>query len=262
MKFHKTKETLEKISELLDKKETGAYYRFGDGDLALVRGIRAGTQAYNADIKSELIEKFKCNDKNVLKCLPIENQKAGTAEPEMVDGNHARRDEEYTRFTKQAEQLWGGPVDDVYSMAALHYQMCYYPEYAIEFLKKLKGAAPRTIFVGNQAVPDDMIDMLFGEDCLRTGCIGRESWTDIDKMEKFVDEHMTEPHEYTLIVTAAGPAGRALQHRIWKKHNNMFLFCFGSAMDAICGWANLRGWIRISKFDHNSFIEKLRGELQ
>lgn len=261
MQFHKTKETLEKIIEILNMKETGGYYRFGDGDLALVRGARAGTQSFNPDIQEELREKFKCNDKNILKCLPIENHKAGTAEPKMVDGNHARRDEEYKEFIKQANNLWGKPIQDVYSMAALHYQMCYHPDYAIQFLKKLKYSAPRTIFIGNQKIPDDIINMLFGKKCLRIGCVGKDSWKDIDKMDKFVDTHMMNPHDYTLIVTAAGPAGRALQHRIWKKHDNMFLFCFGSAMDALCGWANLRGWIRISKFNHKKFIERLKKEL-
>jgi CRISPR/Cas system-associated protein Cas5 (RAMP superfamily) len=39
MIFYKTKDTISKIKEIIDKEEKGLYLRFGDGDVNLVNGV-------------------------------------------------------------------------------------------------------------------------------------------------------------------------------------------------------------------------------
>jgi hypothetical protein len=53
-----------------------------------------------------------------------------------------------------------------------------------------------------------------------------------------------------------GCSGRVLQKRLWNKLDNVFLFDFGSLLDALCGW-DTRAWIKLSKFDAKKFISLL-----
>ena len=57
-----------------------------------------------------------------------------------------------------------------------------------------------------------------------------------------------------------GCSGRALQKRLWNNLDNVFLFDFGSLMDAICGWPT-RQWIDLTHFDTKQFLHLLKNEL-
>ena len=58
-----------------------------------------------------------------------------------------------------------------------------------------------------------------------------------------------------------GCAGRILQKRLWHKLDNVFLFDFGSLIDAICGWKT-RAWIKLTHFDSEAFIKKLSQDVK
>ena len=53
-----------------------------------------------------------------------------------------------------------------------------------------------------------------------------------------------------------GCSGRAMQKRIWDNYNNVFLFDFGSLMDALCG-DKTRAWIELTNFDKSTILDLL-----
>ena len=54
-----------------------------------------------------------------------------------------------------------------------------------------------------------------------------------------------------------GCSGRVLQKRLYNNHDNIFVFDFGSLMDALCGW-NTRAWIELTNFDKDKILEKIK----
>jgi len=212
-------------------------------------------QSPNTQLQQEMREAFLINHPNALKALPLYCMEIGK-EPGMNIHNHEADLPWVLDILDKAKAIWGMPITDVYTHVALHYTSTSDPETCINFLKFLKHA-PCFLFVGNQNIPLEMRELLFGTNCKYVSTPSVASYSEIDRIEKECIYAIGSDDSYKVIVTAMGCSGRALQKRLWNRYNNIFLFDFGSLLDALCGW-NTRAWIEGSNFNASSFINQLK----
>lgn len=259
LNFHKSEETLNRITEIISKKEKGVYLRFGDGDVVLANGQDDGFQKNNSSLQQEMREAFSLNGPNVLKCLPLGCKEFGGFEEGMFPGNHEQPYEWCVDMINMAAPIWNGEIEDIYSMTALAQCATSNLDLCIKFMKFLK-ASNCCVFVGNCNIPASLRELMFGPQCQYVPTPDRNSYYEIDRIEQECLEKVANKKGYKIIVTSMGCSGRALQKRLWQKLDNVFLFDFGSLMDAICGW-NTRDWIALTHFDCNNFQRLLEREL-
>ncbi len=258
--FHTSEETLKKITEIISKKEKGVYLRFGDGDVLLANGQDDSYQKNNFCLKHEMREAFALNGPNVLKCLPLGCTEYGGLEEGMFEGNHAAPFEWCANIVSLAAPLWNGEMKDVYSMTALAHTATNHASFCLHFLKFLKESSC-TLFVGNAEIPPFIVELLFGHECQCVLAPPRNSYTEIDRIEQECLAKVANVKGYKIIITSMGCSGRALQKRLWNRLDDVFLFDFGSLMDALCGW-NTRQWIELVHFNSQEFIHLLEKELR
>jgi hypothetical protein len=255
LRFHKSKETLDLIQALISNKQKGAYLRFGDGDINLALGQADMLQSPNPQLQQEMREAFLINHPNALKALPLYCHEIGK-ESGMNIHNHEASLPWVLDILEKAQPVWGIAIANVYTHVALHYTSTSEPEACIKFLKFLKNA-PCFLFVGNQNVPLEIRELLFGSECRYVRTPPVASYSEIDRIEEECIAAIGSDDSYKVIVIAMGCSGRALQKRLWHRYNNIFLFDFGSLLDALCGW-NTRAWIEGTNFNAPSFISQLK----
>lgn len=255
--FHKSEETLQKIMEIISNKEKGAYLRFGDGDVNLAAGTNDMLQVANSQLAREMQEAFNLNGPTILKTLPLHCRELGGFESGMFPGNHEWPYEACLGLLRTVAPLWGSQITNVYSQVALHYLATTNQNFCINFLKFLKSKC--CLFVGNEQVPQHIRELLFGSQCPFVGAPSSQSYTQIDRIERECLEILNNSDQYKVVVVAMGCSGRVLEKRLLGKVDNVFLFDFGSLLDALCGW-DTRAWISLSKFDASQFLAYLSQE--
>lgn len=258
--FHGTYETLSKITEIITNKQKGAYLRFGDGDVNLAVGMNELLQSANPQLTSEMQEAFALQGPSILKTLPLYCKELNGWEIGMFPGNHECSYEWCLKLLDKAKNIWNGHIEDVYSHAALHFAATQNPNLCINFFKFLKKSNC-CLFIGNKNIPVDIREMLFGTDCIFIPTPPEQSYNEIDRIEQECLKNFPQTSDYKIVITAMGCSGRVLQKRLWQKLDNVFLFDFGSLMDALCGW-NTRAWIELTNFDANKFIGHLKSEVK
>lgn len=259
LKFHQTEETLLRICEIIMHKQKGAYLRFGDGDVNLANGRIDMLQRPNPALAAEMCEAFALQGDTVLKTLNLYCRELGGFEEGMFRLNHEEYYHDCINTLNKAAPIWGGPIQNVYSHAALHFAATEYPDFAVEFLKFLRNS-DCFMLVGNKDIPQRVRDVLFGEDCLFVPTPKEQSYNEIDRIEAECARHLETATDYKIVITAMGCSGRALQKRLWNRFDNIFLFDFGSLMDAVCGWKT-RAWINVTHFNGPDFLRRFKQSL-
>ena len=127
LKFHQTRPTLARITEIISKKQKGAYLRFGDGDVNLALGISDMKQPPNVSLAHEMRKAFAINGPTILKALPLHCKEFGGLEDGMFPGNHEANIDACIQMLKKVEPFWPKvepfwpEVTDIYSPIALHF---------------------------------------------------------------------------------------------------------------------------------------------
>lgn len=260
LKIYNSRETLSKIMDLISHEQKGAYLRCGDGDLNLAHGKRSGSHSVvTPRLQFEMQEVFDLNGPTILKSLPLTCKELGSLEEGMFPGCHLRTYKDCLRFLKQAVPFWGTDIKDVYSAVALHHVATVDHNYCLEFLRFLK-AHNSCVLVGNKEIPEHIKTLLFGAGCEFIPTPTKNAYAEIDAIEKQCLEAINKKKGYKVIILSTGNTGRILQKRLWPKLDNVFLFDFGSLMDALCGWET-RKWIRLNTSSLNSLKEILINSL-
>ena len=239
---------------IIAKKKKGAYLRFGDGDISLAMNRPDMLQKESPNLCKEMREACALHSNHILKCLVLTCPAIGL-EPGMIPGKFASNDMLAAKLLQEAQQVWGGPVDNVYCPVALHFCSTDNSEFAIRFLHFLKSCK-NIILVGNEGIPTHIRNTLFGQQCHFIKTPVNNSYQEIDRIEAECQAILDQTNEYHVVCSAMGCSGRVLQKRLWQKNDNVFLFDFGSLMDALCGW-DTRAWISLSNFNKDHFLQKL-----
>jgi hypothetical protein len=225
-------------------KMRGAYLRFGDGDVFLLTGLNEAYQSADSHLAIEMQQAFALHGPGIMKCLMIHTAQFGLW-PGMAPGIHEVEDATARHLLSNTYKYFIGNV--IYSPVALPYAAVFQPQLAIEFLKFLKTSNP-VLFVGNRDIPDEIVCRLFGP-IPRVPTPSSNSFTEIARIEADIQSVLdSHSKRFGIIITAMGCSGRPLAKRIYSQGYNVFIFDFGSLLDAFCGW-NTRTWIRIAPTD-------------
>jgi len=253
--------TLVTCRSLMERKVPGGYFRFGDGDVNLLYGEDELLQEANPKLQYEMEETFSLSGEGIVKSLPLHSKRFGIF-PGMRPGVHEVDDAWAERILERTYRYFIGMP--IYSPIALHYTAVYDPDFAISFLRFLKSRRP--IFIGPANVPKDIVYTLFDNDIyIKSYPIPQKiagkinSYDIIDNLENEVNKVISRnDDEFHVVVVAQGCAGRPLAKRLLGSHRNLFLFDFGSLLDALCGW-NTRAWIELEpSFKPGSILEQLQ----
>lgn len=244
--------TLNKCRETMVRQITGAYLRFGDGDFYLREGHNDMLQQGNPNIAHEMKEAFSLSGEGIIKCLPLHSNKFGCM-PEMKPNVHKQDDGFAQWVLERSEEYFQN--ETIYSPVALHYLGAYDKGFTVDFLRFLRKQRP--IFVGNENIPADIVDKLFGS-ATHIKTPPHNCYPQLDRIEnETANELEKHPNDFQVVVLAMGTSGRMLIKRILNKQKySVFIFDFGSLMDALCGW-NSRAWIGLAEVSSAYWNEML-----
>ncbi|WP_188374948.1 GT-D fold domain-containing glycosyltransferase [Winogradskyella haliclonae] len=238
-----TKTTLNTIREAIEKEKKGAYLRFGDGDINLMYGINDIYQQKDKSLSKEMKQAFLLSHGAIHKSLPIHSKQFGF-EDGMNSKKHLLPDDLALKYISATHEFFVN--EKVYSPVALHHLAIYDTNYCISFLKFLKSKNP--IFVGNKDISPNIINKLFGKDTVGSPSIN--AFTEIDRIEADLEAILkANINAFRVVVIAMGCSGRVLQKRIIKKDYNVYLFDFGSLLDAFNG-NQTRSWIKDASIEN------------
>jgi hypothetical protein len=269
MKFIKAHNTLDKILEITKHKQRGFYLRIGYNDIHLAYGQKG------EKIKKECQELLRLNDQNIIKTFPAECPKYGIEDwwgvPVGIQ-NNTFNTENQTKFVEKLVNMsvpfWNSlknPNTPVYSRNAFWITACYDLIFWLKFLKEFRQQFENVIYIGNENVTKDILNLIWGNRLLENNFVYIElpTYSNIDDVEKEFNESINNIsiNNYTLVVLESGPSGRCLGKRIYKsdeyKNRKLFLFDFGSMMDALHN-RKTREWIKKESINLKSIFEELR----
>ncbi|MCL5875290.1 MAG: hypothetical protein M1114_02350 [Candidatus Dependentiae bacterium] len=251
--FHGTEDTLKTLKTIMENKKSGCYLRFGDGDINLAYGLGELCQPFNAqNIQKEMREAFALNGPTIIKTLPLYCKEFNGLEPYMFPGNHEVSYTQACGMVEKVRFLWGGSMQDIYSPCALAYAATHLPSLAVDFLKFLRSQNCLAL-VANENIPAHIRELLFGHDCVFIPTPAQDVFSQINRIELDCKKLLSQHNEYRVIVLSMGCSGRILAKRLWQTFDNIFIFDFGSLMDALCGW-NSRAWIELTQFNKDQFL--------
>ncbi|WP_187388320.1 GT-D fold domain-containing glycosyltransferase [Seonamhaeicola marinus] len=239
VKIKTSLETLNDIKRTIREEKRGAYLRFGDGDIYLMRGLDDILHKANPKIAKEMKQAFSLNIGELHKALAIHSKLFGF-EKGMQEDMHLISDQNALNYLAVTHKYFN--LETIYTPVALHYLSTFDQDNCMEFLRFLKTYNP--IFVGNEKVKIEIVKKLFGEIHVKTPV--SNSYDEIDRIENDLIELLNmKKNNFQVVVVAMGCPGRILQKRILKKGFNVYLFDFGSLLDALNG-ENSRLWIDIA----------------
>lgn len=244
------RDTLSACANVIETAKRGAYLRFGDGDVNLLRREDELLQRASDELSIEMEETFELCGSGVLKALPLHSPRFGIW-PGMRPGVHGSSDEWAERLLRRCLPFFIGTP--IYSSNALAYCAVFDPAPAVDFLKLLRKDA--TIFVGNGDVPRSIVDRLFG-DVPHVRTPARDSYRELPRVDAETQALLDEGNEFAVIPIAMGCAGRVLAKRLLSSGRDVFCFDFGSLLDSLCGWRT-RAWIERAEFDSDRFLTDL-----
>ncbi len=238
--------TLDDVSKLISEKVSGAYMRFGDGDINLANGFDDLYQKSSAKMNFEMKEALSISGNGIMKCLPIHSKLYGHSK-EMTPGYHLGDDTWVIKLMSKSYRYFIG--EKIYSPIALSYCLVFNVPKAISFLRIIK--AQETIFVGNNNIKYEIRSKIFGEHIFIESP-PRNSYEEIDRIFMEIKSYLTK-NKFLLIVIATGCSGRVLQKRLIREEYNCFILDFGSSIDYLTS-IQTRQWMIE---DNNIHSEKI-----
>jgi hypothetical protein len=237
-----TEETLLQIRDVIGRQKGGAYLRFGDGDIFLLKGRSDSLQEVSMELSREIREAFEMSGPNVLKGLAIHSELFGR-EDSMFPGNHLLADEFAFRLLSESFEYFIG--QKIYSPVALHYEAAVNPSFAKIVLNEIKVNC--VLFIGNRDLKPEVLESLFGRvSHVRTPA--RDAYGQIDVIESEAISILNQINGFGVVVIAMGCSTRVVIKRLVKKYPEKFFFDFGSLIDGLNG-EETRTWIKVNKLD-------------
>ena len=251
---------MNKVLELIEKKNKGAYLRFGDGDLNIIDMKDDSYNRCNLNFSRELKESISINDPNYLVGINLICNKYGLLEPGMFPGNHEWPENICDVFYSNICNIIGRKFNNFYSQIALNYLITMKQTEALDILNRLKTLCVQNnvIFIGNANINKAIINLYFGN-CTFIECKPINSYEDINVVEKKLLQEIdrTNNNKYNVVICCMGVATRVLIKRIWNNSTatNYFLLDFGSIIDALSG-IDSRAYISLTQFNSTEFNKR------
>lgn len=243
--------TLDEIENCLLFNKKGAYLRFGDGDVFLLKNKADSFQENSFLLSMEMKETFLVKGQNVFKCLAIHSDVFGYSEG-MEFGNHKNTDAFAFNLFRDSFRYFIG--NNIYSPVALHFIATINTKRANSFLKILKSKTQ--IFIGNEESDLKVVSLLFGKNIAHIKTPVRNAYSEIDRIEREALDYISKIETFFVVCVAMGCSGRPLIKRLQNKKLNIFLFDFGSLLDGISG-NNSRTWLKMNDINYDLLLDGL-----
>jgi hypothetical protein len=254
--FHKNikmvspEKTISQITDYIKSEKSGAYLRFGDGEINVIEGKNEPEQDGDSTLKRELRESMEMSGDHIMKSLMLHSPRFG-----YTEGPHLVSDEWAVKLLKRAYYYFIG--DKIYCHAAIAQCFEYKKKEMADLLKEIRKKQKK-IFIGNKLVSKDILQEVFGENVIHIKVESRNCFRNVDTTEKELIEILEKnPKEFYTVIFAAGPTANVLQKRLYGKYN-FFSVDFGSLIDAISGWSS-RAWINSDKNYYMNILKELLG---
>ena len=249
--FKGSLDTLSEIKKAIDKRQKGAYVRFGMQDYHLCHA--------SSELSGEIREILCLNGRYVIKALPLCPEEVGIFEGGILPIINKDAFKGSINILKKMSRLWGGEIRTIYSPLALHYSVVHYVKHALCFFRLLKKNS--CLFVGYNDVSEDMIKTLFGEHCNIIKIPRSCSYRDLSSVELDCLRFLINDDQYKIVITSIDSFGKILQNRLWKKLDNVFLFDCDSLIDSLCGCAE-NELIHEGEFSPKEFLKLMEGSVK
>ena len=245
-------ETITVCRSYMERQIRGAYLRFGDGDVNLLEGKGELLQEANLRLQTEMVEAFNLHGEGIVKGLMLHSKRFGLWKG-MAPGVHESSDDWACSLLSRCYPFFIG--HKIYSHAALAYLAIQDRAFTVDFLKYLRRLQP--LLVGNKDIPALVRHQLFASDEF-VPTPPQNSYADIDRIERETLAGLRLRNKpYDTVVIAMGCSGRVMAKRLINNAAlNVFIFDFGSLMDALCQW-NSRAWIECVDQPREYFEELL-----
>jgi hypothetical protein len=240
MQAHKSYDTIKKIISIIEKKEKGAYLRFGDGDLNIMTGLNDSFNVCNPFFTKEIKESICIDDENYLKGVCLMCTKFGLLEDKMWGGNHEFPETTCIHYYNVICNIRKKHLTDYYCFVAFNFYLTTYKKESYEIMYKLRSLCILNdlLFVGNENINKSIIELYFGEKYTMIECPSKNSYSAINIIENQLIDKMNENSNYKIIIMCCGITTRCLIKRFWVNNNiktKYFILDFGSIIDALSG---------------------------
>lgn len=125
--FHGVIETVEKITDIIEREKKGGYLRFGDGDILLASGDKDVLQRGSENLAIEMKETFRLNGPNIVKSLPLHCPEI-TEDSKNLYLGFRRSSIEIKSWIITAKKFWGQAMTELYSPWLLPWLAVYKPK--------------------------------------------------------------------------------------------------------------------------------------
>lgn len=256
---HKSLPTINKVIDIITKKEKGAYLRFGDGEMNHMMGIRSMENKHDVNFDIEMRESICIDDTNYLKGVCLMCNKYGLLEEKMWSGNHEWPEHIADKYFILMCKIRNKILTEYYTFVAFNYYLTTYPEKSFPLMKNIRNLClnNNVIFIGNININKNVIELLFGKKYSFIECPSKNSYSAINNIETNLISSLNINNNYKIVIVCCGATSEPLIKRIWKNDKikcKYFMLDFGSIIDALSG-NNSRQYLIDTKFNGKKYCE-------
>jgi len=234
-----THETVQKIIEMIQKKQGGIYLRYGDGDFNILLGQYDMLANPTPEFQHWMRESMKISDDSVLTSIPHHCKEINTLEEGMCGGNHECPLHMFQGFIKNISTFH--VPTRLYSSVALCYCASHFPDTVIELHREIK--MNNVLYIGNTMYSNEFLSTLFGISLDQIHVPQRDSFLEHDRVFLEFDAMYQQKYkslDFFVIIMAAGCGGRAFSGELYSKYyqhkRNFFILDYGSLLDCLWGY--------------------------
>jgi hypothetical protein len=234
-------ETLKSVSNSMKARSSGAYLRFGDGDLFVAMGRDDKYQQAGPELTHAMQSALKGVGENYEIGMPFHVRKWGTCEEGMAPGTFEMGLRQGQRLLRDFYRIRSQrDLGTLSSAIALHYMALNNPGAALSFLSDLRENS--CLFIGNENLAKDLRFLLFG-DVNFIPVPERNAFNEYTNMLNAARLLLAGEEDWGVVVVACGVASRPLVHQLFAEFPSFYFFDFGSLLDGFMG-LETRTWIR------------------
>ena len=260
MKTRNTQETYERLCDKLDKNKKVYYSRFGDGDFAIMNGLREKMHEWSEELQKELTDAFLIQDplyvRGAMINYPLEEGMVDGvfAPPRTVPGSNENASTRIERWLIDNQKIHPDTLFDSHIM--ISYLSVFKQDLMIDFLdnyiRPKKKMFINCLTPGKEEFDLERLQMFVGDIDHFVQVPFEDAYYKMDEwwpeIEEFVDE-------VELVLPAAGMAGRVVQKRLWNLNKKVHSLDLGSSIDAVAQ-RSTRTWIdRVGNVVDNLLIK-------
>jgi hypothetical protein len=236
------------IEDLVVKRKSGAYLRFGDGDINLLWGLPDMMSAATKEIQADIARAFKLRSTSsyaLLKSLPLYCDQLGNVQPNTKSTAGFFGASNYHCFKLIALARRYILNQELYCSVFMSYYFSTDPDRYLAILKVL--LANPTVLVSPYSRSFSSYSPIAYSSYL-INCPKENAYSEIESIEKRLLDYLESNQSvYHVVILAMGCAGRALVARLLSSYKlNAFIFDIGSSFDALYGNISTRAWMHSS----------------